>query len=100
MLNFFSRRLKELLPTLLGISFLTFLLIRLVPGDPVMLLLGERGADPAVYKEMQRDLGLDRPFGEQYFVFIKNALQGNLGNSIVSKRPVTEEFFPPLSRHP
>ncbi|MCP4915269.1 MAG: ABC transporter permease subunit [Oligoflexia bacterium] len=93
MLKFLINRLKDLIPTLIGISLLSFVLIRLVPGDPVMLLLGERGADPAVYKEMQKNLGLDQPMHKQYLTFVGNALQGDLGKSIISKRPVTEEFF-------
>ena len=93
MLKFFINRLKDLIPTLIGISILSFILIRLVPGDPVMLMLGERGADPAVYQEMQKSLGLDQPMHKQYITFISSALQGDLGKSIISKRPVTEEFF-------
>lgn len=93
MFRFIFGKLGDLLPTLIGISILTFVLIRSVPGDPVMLLLGERGADPAVYAEMKKDMGLDQPMWQQYLVFIKNAVQGDLGTSIVSKRPVVTEFF-------
>lgn len=93
MFRFIFGKLGDLLPTLIGISILTFVLIRSVPGDPVMLLLGERGADPAVYAEMKKSMGLDQPMWQQYLVFIKNAVQGDLGTSIVSKRPVVTEFF-------
>ncbi len=93
MRHFFFRRFRELLLTLLGISLLVFFLIRLIPGDPVMLLLGERGADPQVYQEMRQDLGLDKSVVEQYWIFFKKAIRGDLGNSIISKKPVTEEFF-------
>ena len=86
------RRLVVSVPTLIGVSIIAFSLIRLVPGDPVMLLLGERGASPEVYQEMQKNLGLDRPLIDQYLSFVGNALQGNLGLSIYSKRPVWEEF--------
>ena len=58
-----------------------------------MLLLGERGADPQVYQEMKENLGLDRPIMVQYFVFLGNIFQGDFGSSIISKRPVVEEFF-------
>ena len=87
------RRSGEFLATLVGISVLCFALVRMVPGDPVMLLLGERGADPAVYETMRRNLGLDRPLPVQYLAFARNALAGDLGRSIISKREVTEEFF-------
>ncbi len=93
MTNFLFKRFKELIPTLVGISLLAFILIRLVPGDPVMLLLGERGADPKIYREMQQNLGLDKPMTEQYWVFLKKAVKGDLGKSIISKRSVVEEFF-------
>ena len=93
MIRFLLKRLRDLVPTLLGVSFLAFILIRWIPGDPVMLLLGERGADPQVYQEMKADLGLDRPVIEQYFVFISRAIRGDLGQSIISKRPIVEEFF-------
>ena len=92
-LKFFGDRLKDLVPTIIGVSLLSFFIIRLVPGDPVMLLLGERGANPKVYKQMQQDLGLDKPIIIQYLVFIGNTLKGDLGKSIISKRKVTEEFF-------
>lgn len=93
MFRFIVGKLGDLLPTLIGISILSFFLVRLVPGDPVMLLLGERGADPAVYAEMKKSMGLDLPIWKQYLHFIGDAIQGDLGNSIVSKRPVVTEFF-------
>jgi len=93
MLKFLLNRLKDLIPTLVGVSLLSFFLVRMVPGDPVMLLLGERGADPVVYQEMKENLGLNKPILMQYGSFVGNALQGDLGKSIISKRPVIEEFF-------
>jgi dipeptide transport system permease protein len=93
MLKFIAKRLLDLIPTLLGVSLLSFFIIRLIPGDPVLLLLGERGADPAVYAEMRKSMGLDLPIIEQYWNYLKGALQGDLGNSIVSKRTVVSEFW-------
>ena len=93
MLQFFVKRLLIAVPTLLGVSILAFSLIRMVPGDPVRLLLGERGGDPKVYQEMRSNLGLDRPIIEQYFLFIGGAVQGDLGKSIHSKQPVIKEFW-------
>lgn len=93
MINFLLKRLTDLVPTLIGVSLLSFFVIRLVPGDPVMLMLGERGADPKVYKEMKRELGLDKPLIHQYGSFLKNTITGDLGRSLISKRKVTEEFF-------
>lgn len=93
MLSGILKKLILVIPTLLGASLIAFSLIRLVPGDPVLNRLGERGGDPAVVAAMRAELGLDRPLIEQYFLFIKNAAVGDMGLSIVSKRPVSEEFF-------
>ncbi|MDE3269104.1 MAG: ABC transporter permease subunit [Pseudomonadota bacterium] len=93
MLNFLLQRLGVFLITLWGISIVSFSLIRLVPGDPVLLLLGDRGADPQLYAEMKATLGLHLPIYRQYFEFIGNALQGDLGASVVSRSPVVHEFF-------
>lgn len=93
MLKFMAKRILDLIPTLFGISLLSFFIIRMIPGDPVLLLLGERGADPAVYEEMKKSMGLDLPIIEQYWVFLKDAFQGDLGESIISKRTVVSEFF-------
>jgi dipeptide transport system permease protein len=82
----------DIIPTVLGISLIAFLLIRFIPGDPVMLLLGERGADPVVYEKMKASLGLDLPWYEQYLSFLKNASRGDFGQSIISKDGVWEEF--------
>lgn len=93
MIDYFLRRLLVLIPTLIGVSIIAFGLIRLVPGDPVMLLLGERGVDAATYLEMKRALGLDQPLLAQYWTFVSHAFRGDLGISVVSKLPVTQEFW-------
>lgn len=81
------------IPTLIGVTLISFFLVRLVPGDPVMLLLGERGASPEVYQEMKQNLGLDRPLITQYLLYMKGVVSGDLGTSIVSKRAVLSEFM-------
>ena len=86
-------KFASLIPTLIGISIVAFGLIRLVPGDPAMLLLGERGADPSVYAAMRTSMGLDLPIWEQYFRFVNAALHGDLGTSVVSRLPVAAEFW-------
>ncbi len=97
MLSLIGRRLLSSIPTLLGVSLVAFFLIRWVPGDPVMLMLGERGGSPELYQQMQAQLGLDRSLGEQYLKFLGHILQGDFGTSVVSRRPVLEEF---LARFP
>lgn len=86
-------KLLILLVTLIGASLISFFMIRLIPGDPITHLLGERGGTAEQIQQMKVRLGLDKSLPEQYLFFIKNALQGDLGSSIVSQRPVSEEFW-------
>ncbi len=92
-MKWLSQRLLAAIPTILGASFVAFVIIRLVPGDPVLLLLGERGGEPEVVQEMQRQLGLDLPWWHQYGKFLAHAVTLDFGVSIVSQRSVTSEFF-------
>ena len=85
MLRVLLNRLLTSLPTFLGVTVIAFVLIRLVPGDPVLLMIGERGASPEVLAEMRANLGLDQPLITQYFKFLGNALTGDLGTSVISK---------------
>lgn len=87
------KRLIASLPTLFGVSLIAFAFIRLIPGDPILAMLGERGVSDEMYAEMQANLGLDKPVLQQYFSFVGNALTGDFGNSIVSRQPVLTEFF-------
>jgi dipeptide transport system permease protein len=93
MLRVILTKLTLLIPTFIGVTFLTFVMIRLIPGDPIELLVGERGIDPARHAEMRAQLGLDRPVPVQYAIYIGDVLQGDLGKSIRTKKPVLEEFL-------
>jgi len=86
-------KLGSLTTTLLGISLIAFFAIRLVPGDPVVLMIGERGADPEQYREAVTRLGLDKPVLWQYTSFLGRAVQGDLGTSISSGREVSTELL-------
>ncbi|MDH4247306.1 MAG: ABC transporter permease subunit [Deltaproteobacteria bacterium] len=92
MLTFFLKRAALIVPTFLGVTLLTFALIRLVPGDPIMLMVGERGIDPARHARLRAELGLDRPLLIQYGIYIGSVLRGDLGRSIVTHEPVLTEF--------
>lgn len=93
MLGWLTRKiLTSVLPTLFGATLLAFFLLRMVPGDPVLNLLGERGANPEVIAQMRERLGLDKSLLEQYGIFLKQAVQGDFGQSIISKQPVISEF--------
>ncbi|MCL2657876.1 MAG: ABC transporter permease subunit [Betaproteobacteria bacterium] len=93
MLTFFLKRLAVVIPTFIGITLLVFALIRMVPGDPVEALSGERGIDPARHAQLLHEFGLDRPLPAQYGEFVWKALHGDLGVSIVSHEPVLSEFL-------
>jgi dipeptide transport system permease protein len=93
MLPFILRRIGLLIPTFIGITIAAFSFIRLLPGDPVLLMAGERGLTPERHAQLRQELGYDRPIHEQYFDFLTSALSGDLGQSVVTKRPVFDEFF-------
>ena len=88
MLGYIFKRLLSTLPTLLLVSVGVFFLIRLIPGDPALVLLGE-GADAASLAGVRADLGLDRPLPVQFLAWLEHALRGDLGRSIVSGEPVS-----------
>jgi len=93
MLRFILSKLLYLIPTMLGITLVAFGFIRLLPGDPVLLMAGERGVSPERYAQISAQLGYDKPIWQQYFTYLGNLLQGDLGNSIVTKKPVLAEFL-------
>ncbi|HWL56391.1 MAG TPA: ABC transporter permease subunit [Paracoccus sp. (in: a-proteobacteria)] len=93
MLRFILSKLLYLIPTMLGITLVAFSFIRLLPGDPVLLMAGERGVSPERYAQISAQLGYDKPIWQQYFTYLGNLLQGDLGNSIVTKKPVLAEFL-------
>jgi dipeptide transport system permease protein len=93
MLRFILTKLALLIPTFIGVTLLTFFMIRAIPGDPIELLVGERGIAPERHAMLRAQLGLDRPLPVQYAIYIGDVLQGDLGRSIVTKKPVLQEFF-------
>lgn len=93
MLRFLLTRLGLLIPTFFGVTLIAFLFIRLLPGDPVELMAGERGVDPERHARLLHELGFDRPLLEQYVLYLGRVLQGDLGRSIVTKQPVLSEFL-------
>lgn len=91
MLLFVARRLLHLVPVMLGISFLVFLLVHLVPGDPVRVMMQDVGS-PEQVEQVRRQLGLDRPLYIQYVAFVARLARGDLGRSIHTRRPVAQEI--------
>jgi dipeptide transport system permease protein len=93
MIRHFIKRLLLTLPTFLALMFITFLMIRLVPGDPIEARRGERGISPERHAELLREMGLDQPVWKQFTDYVWGILHGDFGVSIVSKAPVLEEFM-------
>lgn len=92
MFFFILRRLGVLIPTFIGITLITFSLIRMIPGDPIEVMMGERTLDPALHAAAMKRLGLDQPLYVQYFDYIGNLAQGNLGESLKTQQSVWLEF--------
>ncbi|VWX58700.1 dipeptide transporter; membrane component of ABC superfamily [Burkholderiales bacterium 8X] len=93
MLRFFFARASLLLPTFFGMTLLAFFLIRLVPGDPIETLAGERGIDPVRHAALLKEYGLDQPLFTQYGLYIERVLHGDLGKSVITREPVLNEFL-------
>ena len=93
MFRFLLKRLLLTLPTFLALMLLTFMMIRLVPGDPIEVRRGERGISPERLAEMRHDMGLDQPVWKQFLDYVWALLQGDFGTSIISKSPVSHEFL-------
>ena len=96
MLAYIIRRILILIPTLLGVSVIVFLMLRITPGDPAELLLGERATEEALH-EIREHLGLNEPLHVQYGLFLKRLMKGDLGETIWSRQKVwieVKERFP------
>ncbi|WP_213767932.1 ABC transporter permease subunit [Caballeronia sp. dw_19] len=93
MFRFVLRRIGMVIPTFIGITILAFALIHLIPGDPIEVMMGERGVDPAMHAEAMKRLGLDLPLSVQYFHYVGHALKGDLGMSIITNTSVMGEFM-------
>ncbi len=92
MVTFLVRRLLFMIPVALLVSFVTFMIIHLIPGDPARVLLGE-SATPQTVAALRHQLGLDKPLLTQYVLWLGQALHGNLGQSIQLQQPVTQAIL-------
>lgn len=91
MTAYIIRRLRTLIPTLLGVSLLVFSITRLTPGDPVRQIVGPDAPQQRV-DEVRRQLGLDQPILVQYWKFLTGAVRGDLGRSLLTRQPVVKEL--------
>ena len=85
------RRLLLIIPVLLGVSLLTFTLSHVVPGDPARLAAGPQ-ATAEMYEQIRREFGLDDPLPVQYWTYLTNLVRGDWGDSILSRRPVSQDL--------
>jgi ABC-type dipeptide/oligopeptide/nickel transport system permease component len=90
-LTYLAHRLLFIIPQLLGIILVSFLLVKSVPGDPAVLMLGPT-ATPAAIASLREALGLDQPLYVQFFIYVKNLLHGDLGTSWQTTRPVLDDL--------
>ena len=93
MLRFLLRRVTLIVPTFVGVTLLSFLLIHLVPGDPIEVRTGERGITPERLAELRHAMGLDRPLWQQFLSYEGHVVHGDLGTSIITRQPVWHEFI-------
>jgi peptide/nickel transport system permease protein len=93
MLQFILRRLALLVPVLFGVSIVVFTLMRMIPGDPIAQFVDtNRRMSPEAHEALIKKYGLDKPMPVQYLKWMGNVLQGDLGNSIRTRRPLTQEL--------
>ena len=93
MIKYLLTRLALTVPTFVALMFITFVAIRLVPGDPVEVRVGERGISPERLAEFRKDLGLDQPVWKQFLDYVWALLHGDFGTSVVTNEKVLTEFF-------
>ncbi|MDW4548005.1 ABC transporter permease subunit [Defluviimonas sp. D31] len=93
MLRYLLSRLLTFLPTFFGVTIISFSFIRLLPGDPIIVMAGERGVSAERYEELVQQFGFDQPLWRQYIDYLGGVIQGDLGQSFVTKKPVWDEFF-------
>ena len=89
LISYLLRRFAALIALLVGISVLVFAMVRLIPGDPAMTILGQASADPASVARLRQQLGLDQPLTSQYLTWLTGALRGDFGYSYTQQRPVS-----------
>ena len=91
MVKYIIKRLLLAIPVLLGVSFIVYTILSLTPGDPVQVYLGDNYTQEA-HDEISEQLGLNDPFIVRYAKYVINAVQGDLGTSYTTKRPVLSEI--------
>ena len=92
MFLYFIKKLGVILPTFFGVTLVAFIFIRTLPGDPVLLMAGERGMSDERHAELMAQFGYDKPIILQYGLYLKQLVTGDFGTSIITRKPVLDEF--------
>src|SRR5438067_13841401 len=98
MVGFVARRILVAIPVIWAVSLLVFMMIHLLPGDPVLVMLSAGNPTPEQITQVRQQLRLDLPLPLQYLSYISRALQGDLGQSVFTKRAVSAEIMDQLPR--
>src|SRR5690625_1725001 len=96
MLSYILRRLLMLVPVLIGMTFITFSIVHLIPGNPAQVILGEAATMSAI-ESLEASMGLNKPYLVQYGIYMTDLLQGNLGTSLRTKTAIVSEIWPYLA---
>ncbi|WP_110114312.1 ABC transporter permease [Bacillus sp. CGMCC 1.16541] len=94
--SYIIRRILMLVPVLLGLSLVVFFMIRAIPGNPAQVILGQLATKDAI-EALTKELGLDQPWYIQYFNYLSGLLTGDLGDSLRTRTPISEEIWPYLA---
>ncbi|RII15858.1 Dipeptide transport system permease protein DppB [Streptomyces sp. YIM 130001] len=90
--RYVARRLLQMIPVFIGTTLLIFLMVNVLPGDPVASLWGDKPPDPSQVAQIKHDRGLDLPLWQQYLHYMGGLLQGDFGNTIAGNRPILDEM--------
>ena len=96
MLSYVGKRMLQLIPVLLGMTFIVFMIIRAIPGNPAQIILGQQATKESV-EALTIKLGLDNPWYVQYFKYLGDLFKGDLGESMRTRAPVSDEIWPYLA---
>jgi ABC-type dipeptide/oligopeptide/nickel transport system permease component len=93
MFQYIVRRVFQFIPVFLGVTLLLFILTRVIPGDPIAMLSGQRAQNPLILAQMRHAYGFDLPLWQQYWNYLSAIFHGDFGTSIATGRPVSEIFL-------
>jgi len=93
MFQYLVGRLVQAVPTIILVTIAVFLMLHLTPGDPAEVFLGDKRSTPELLERVREDMGLNRPLHEQYLSYMGNALRGDLGRSLQTNVPVTDQIL-------